>query len=160
MSDLTAFLAAYQGKLDQLKAMTEHRLKTSDKKVQTVFSQGLSDVTRLSVLLDHDLTLIAAGRHPAGKDALLEVAHHALLLHLAREAEAAERFRRQVEAEIIRAAEKEAVDEIQAIEDKAVFADLDQAVKNNPAKKVRAPVRPKGHTKRPAKGPTPKRRKP
>jgi outer membrane biosynthesis protein TonB len=154
MSDNAAFLAHYQGYLDILKAMTEKRLAVTEGHLQRVFSSHISDADHLAVLLDHDLTLIRAGRHPAGDQALLEVAHHAILLHSAREQEARRLQRSAAEREIVDAATKKAIDDIHAATDKEVFESLDQSLKAEKPK----PKKPKAQKPRP-KGRTPKRQK-
>lgn len=151
MSDNTAFLARYQGRLDLLKSMTERRVARSP--TGSVFASHLRESDKLAVMLDYDLALIRQDRHPAGSSALLEVAHHAILLHLAREMEAQHAERLEFERKMIEDLQKKATEEIQRTEDRRTFDEIDQALKPE-RKKPRAESRPKGK----AKGRSPKRR--
>jgi len=146
MSDHAAFLAQYQETLDTLKTMCESRLASGATAGPKTFSRHVSTEDTLAVLLDHDLLLIQTGRHPAGDYALLEVAHHAILLHQAKLAARQQRLNELVEREkaILDRLNAKAKEDIQAAEDKKVFADIDKAVKaHRKAAKAKTPKRKK-----------------
>ena len=147
MTSDSPFLAEYQSKLDALKTMCETRLNAAKGPGVKVFSPHVSESDALAVLLDRDLMLIQMGTHPMGEDALLEVAHRSILLHLARKREQAIRAQRlQMEKEILDTLMQKTKEDIHAGEDRRVFQDLDQAqVHAEPANKSRQKA-PKGRT--------------
>ena len=145
MSSDSPFLAKYQGKLDALKTLCETRFTASKGHGVKVFSSHVSEADALAVLLDRDLMLIRSGQHPAGENALLEVAHRSILLHMAQQAARelrAERLMR--EKEILDPLMQKAKEDIQAAEDKRIFSDLDQAIDQaiDPGIKARSKTKP------------------
>jgi len=137
----TDFLATYQKSLDGLRTMCETRLNAQKGHGVKVFSRHVSEADALAVLLDRDLMLIRSGQHPAGENALLEVAHRSILLHMAQQAARelrAERLMR--EKEILDPLMQKAKEDIQEAEDKRIFGDLDQAT--DPGIKARSKTKP------------------
>jgi len=141
----TDFLATYQKSLDGLRTMCETRLNAQKGHGVKVFSRHVSESDALAVLLDRDLMLFQSGTHPMGEDALLEVAHRTILLHLTRKREQAIRAQRlQMEKEILAPLIQKAKEEIQEAEDKRIFGDLDQAIDQatDPGIKARSKTKP------------------
>jgi hypothetical protein len=154
--------------IDRVKA-TSH-LKNAPRR----FAKGVTHEKYLEVLIEHDLVLIGQERHPAGNQALLELARRLILLYACRTYTGL----LAAEDDIINTMTKKAHDEVVGVEDALTFntlADAQAAVKEDllrkkvPLKdlKIKAPtkkqkklwenaygesqVRPKSGTKRPAK---------
>jgi len=101
MDTKEALRAEYGVLLDRLKSMLDARLTESQHPV--VMAVGVSSATKIAVLLDHDLQLMAEGRHPDGDEALVMVAHRALLLYAARRDAAAKKAAIEARVEEVQA---------------------------------------------------------